>query len=125
MKTTSRHSRDDGRHDANFPFTSLYVGIRSVGEGATQQQSGGVVLPSSSSARFVLQTRIELHQHENLSNFSIKNDHFVIPERSKLPTFFFLSKFLSYFRSNWKGQLVEYGLREKEREREKCLIPDL
>lgn len=42
-------------------FVRLDVGIRSIGEGATQQQSGGIVLSSSTSAWLVLQTWIELH----------------------------------------------------------------
>lgn len=45
----------------------LDVGIWSVGEGATQQQSGGVVLATGTSARPVFETRVELHQHENLA----------------------------------------------------------
>lgn len=45
----------------------LDVGIWSVGKGATQQQSGGVVLAAGASARPVLETRVELHQHENLA----------------------------------------------------------
>lgn len=45
----------------------LDVGIWSVGEGATQQQSGGVVLAAGASARPVFETRVELHQHENLA----------------------------------------------------------
>lgn len=49
------------------PNARLDVGIWSVGEGATQQQSGGVVLAAGASARPVFQTRVELHQHENLA----------------------------------------------------------
>lgn len=44
----------------------LDVGVRSVGEGATQQQSGGVVLAARPSARPVLEAWVELHQDENL-----------------------------------------------------------
>lgn len=44
----------------------LDVGIWSVREGATQQQSGGVVLAACPSAWPVFQTRVKLHQHENL-----------------------------------------------------------
>ena len=47
-------------------FARLYVGIRSIGEGATQQQSGGVVLSSGSSAWLVFETWVELHQYEHL-----------------------------------------------------------
>jgi len=46
----------------------LDVGIRSISEGATQQQSGGVVFAAGASARPVFETRIELHQHEHLVN---------------------------------------------------------
>lgn len=46
----------------------LDVRIWSIGEGATQQQSGGVVLASGTSARPVFKTWVELHQHENLAN---------------------------------------------------------
>lgn len=52
--------------DMMASFVRLYVGIRSIGEGATQQQSGGVVLPSSPPAWFVFETWVELHQDENL-----------------------------------------------------------
>lgn len=46
----------------------LDVRIWSVSEGATQQQSGGVVLAAGASARSVLKTWVELHQHEYLAN---------------------------------------------------------
>lgn len=46
----------------------LDVGVRSVGEGATQQQSGGVVLASGTAAWPVLEARVELHQYKNLRN---------------------------------------------------------
>lgn len=46
----------------------LDVRIWSVSEGATQQQSGGVVLATGASARPVLKTWVELHQHEYLAN---------------------------------------------------------
>lgn len=45
----------------------LDVRVWSVGEGATQQQSGGVVLAAGASARPVLKTRVELHQHKDLA----------------------------------------------------------
>lgn len=48
------------------PNVKLDVGIWSVSEGATQQQSGGVVLAAGTSARPVFETRVELHQHKNL-----------------------------------------------------------
>lgn len=48
------------------PYARLDVGIWSVSEGATQQQSGGIVLPTSPSAWSILEARIELHQYENL-----------------------------------------------------------
>jgi len=48
------------------PNARLDVGIWSVSEGATQQQSGGVVFAAGASARPVLETRVELHQHEHL-----------------------------------------------------------
>lgn len=50
------------------PNTRLDVGIWSIGEGATQQQSGGVVLAAGASARPVLKTRVKLHQHKHLTN---------------------------------------------------------
>lgn len=50
------------------PNARLDVGIWSVSEGATQQQSGGIVLAARTSARPILKTRVELHQHEHLAN---------------------------------------------------------
>lgn len=47
----------------------LDVGVWSVGEGATQQQSGGVILSSGSSTWPVFQTWIKLHKHEYLQNY--------------------------------------------------------
>lgn len=52
--------------DTTVSNARLDVGIWSVGEGATQQQSGGVVLAAGASARPIFETRVELHQHENL-----------------------------------------------------------
>jgi len=54
--------------DTMVPNARLDVGIRSISEGATQQQSGGVVFATGASARSVLETRIKLHQHEHLMN---------------------------------------------------------
>jgi len=48
----------------------LDVRIWSISEGATQQQSGGVVFASGTSAWSVFKTWIELHQHENLKNYN-------------------------------------------------------
>lgn len=39
----------------------LDVGIGSVGEGATQQQSGGIVFATCASVRLILKTRVKLH----------------------------------------------------------------
>lgn len=54
--------------DGTMVFNArLDVGVWSVGEGATQQQSGGVVLAAGTSARPIFETRVELHQHKNLA----------------------------------------------------------
>ena len=52
-------------------FQHLNVGIWSIGEGATQQQSGSVIFASSASTWPVLKTWVKLQQYENLKNIAI------------------------------------------------------
>lgn len=68
MEDNVWHDIRDRKSELSLKWVIAHLDVRvgSVGEGATQQQSGGVVLATRATVWFVLEAWIELHQYKNL-----------------------------------------------------------